>query len=198
MRRLLLVLPFALLPLAVAAQAATATEHASLAPHEHGVGRLDIALDGKSLELELDSPSMNIVGFEHEASTDADKAKVAEARELLLKSQALFNLPEAAKCSVSTQFLKSPLFGDKPDADAADDDDHDEDEDAHAKGEEHHHSEIHAHYIFVCDTPSALKKLDLSQIFKTFPGTHKIQVQLIGPSGQQGIEATPDNATLKF
>jgi hypothetical protein len=50
----------------------------------------------------------------------------------------------------------------------------------------------------VCDTPSALKKLDLTQLFKTFPATHKIQVQLIAPSGQQGIEATPEKATLKF
>lgn len=199
MRRLLLALPFALLPLAIA-HAAGETEHPSLGAHEHGVARLDVALDGKSLELELDSPSMNIVGFEHAASTDSDKAKVAEARELLLKSQALFNLPLAAKCAVTTQKLESPLFGDKPDADAADDD-HDEDEDAHAKGEgeeHHHHSEIHAHYVFVCDNPSALKNLDLTQIFKTFPATHKIQVQLIAPSGQQGVEATPDNATLKF
>jgi hypothetical protein len=198
MRRLLLALPFALLPLAIA-HAAEEQEHASLGAHEHGVARLDAVLDGETLEFELDSPSMNIVGFEHPASTDEDKAKVAEARELLLKPQALFNLPTAAKCSVATQKLNSPLFGDKPDAD--DHDDEDEHHDDHAKGEEEHHhehSEIHAHYQFVCDTPSALKKLDLTQIFKTFPGTHKIQVQLIAPSGQQGIEATPDNATLKF
>ncbi|WP_297832526.1 DUF2796 domain-containing protein [Pseudomonas sp.] len=195
MRRLLLALPFALLPLAVAH--AAEVEHGSLGAHEHGVARLDIALDGRSLEFELDSPSMNIVGFEHDASTAADKATVANARELLLKSQALFNLPLAAKCAVTTQKLQSPLFGDKPEAD----DDHDDDNHANDKGEageEHHHSEIHAHYVFVCETPSALKSLDLSQIFKTFPGTHKIQVQLIAPSGQYGTEATPDNATLKF
>ena len=195
MRRLLLALPFALLPLAMAH--AADVEHASLGAHEHGVARLDIALDGKSLEFELDSPSMNIVGFEHDASTDADKTTVASARELLLKSQALFNLPLAAQCAVTTQKLQSPLFGDKPDAD----DDHDDDNDTHAKGEvgeEHHHSEIHAHYVFLCNSPSALKRFDLSQIFKTFPGTHKIQVQMISPSGQSGTEATPDNPTLKF
>jgi len=199
MRRLLLALPFALLPLAIA-HAAEEKEHASLGAHEHGVAQLDIALEGKTLEFELRSPSMNIVGFEHPASTDADKAKVAEARELLLKSQALFNLPLAAKCAVLAQKLESPLFGDKPDADDHDDDHADHDDHAKGEGEEHHHehSEIHAHYQFACDTPSALKKLDLTQLFKTFPATHKIQVQLIAPSGQQGVEATPENATLKF
>lgn len=52
MRRLLLALPFALLPLAMA-HAADAHdhdhEHGSLPPHEHGVGSLNVALDGQTL-----------------------------------------------------------------------------------------------------------------------------------------------------
>ena len=203
MRRLLLALPFALLPLAIA-QAADEHdhdhEHGSLGAHEHGVGRLNAVLDGQALELELDSPAMNLVGFEHLATTPADKAKVAAARKQLENPQALFKLPKSAGCVISTQELNSPLFGDKPEAD------HDEDDDDHAtdgKGaaaHEHHHdhSEIHAHYQFTCATPTALSNLDLTQVFKTFPATQKIQVQLIGPSGQQGVEATATTATLKF
>lgn len=91
--------------------------------------------------------------------------------------------------------MESPLFGDKPD------DDHDHATDgkgAAAHDHDHDHSEIHAHYQFTCASPAALKNLDLTNIFKTFPATQKIQVQLIGPSGQQGVEATPQAATLKF
>ena len=197
MRRLLLALPFALLPLAVAhAHEEHDHEHGSLGAHEHGVGRLNAVLDGQALELELDSPAMNLVGFEHVATTAADKAKVAAVRKQLENPQALFNLPKGAACVVSSQELNSPLFGDKPEADHDDDDDHDHD----AKGGEHHHdhSEIHAHYQFTCATPTALSNLDLTQVFKTFPATQKIQVQLIGPSGQQGVDATPTAATLKF
>ena len=93
---------------------------------------------------------------------------------------------------MATHELESPLFGDKPDAD----DDHDED----AKDGEHHHdhSEIHAHYQFSCSAPGALKNLDLANIFNTFPATQKIQVQLISPSGQQGVEVTAKAAALKF
>ena len=86
MRRLLLALPFALLPLAVAhAHDDHDHDHAhgSLGAHEHGVAKLNAVLDGNTLELELDSPAMNIVGFEHVASNDADKAKVAAARQQL-------------------------------------------------------------------------------------------------------------------
>ncbi|UVK98217.1 DUF2796 domain-containing protein [Pseudomonas sp. B21-048] len=195
MRRLLLALPFALLPLALAHAAVEHDhdEHGSLSAHEHGVGRLNAALDGQTLELELESPAMNLVGFEHAASTDADKAKVATVRAQLEKPLVLFNLPKAAGCVVATQELESPLFGDKPDAD-----DHDE-EDA-KDGHEHHqdHSEIHAHYQFSCSAPGALKTLDLATIFNTFPATQKIQVQLISPSGQQGVEVTTKAAALKF
>ncbi|ONH52617.1 Protein of unknown function [Pseudomonas cedrina] len=201
MRRLLLALPFALLPLAIAHAADEHDhdhdhEHGSLGAHEHGVGRLNAVLDGQALELELDSPAMNLVGFEHVATSAADKAKVAAARKQLENPAALFNLPKAAGCVVSSQELNSPLFGDKPEADHDDDDDHDAKDAAH---EHHHdHSEIHAHYQFTCATPTALSNLDLTQVFKTFPATQKIQVQLIGPSGQQGVDATAKAATLKF
>ena len=192
MRRLLLALPFAILPLAVAHAADEHDhEHGSLGAHEHGVGRLNAALDGKTLALELQSPAMNLVGFEHAATSDADKAKVAAARALLEQPLALFNLPKAAGCVVENQELESPLFADTPDAD----DDHDKD----AKDEHHHdHSEIHAHYQFTCATPDALKTLDLANIFNSFPATQKIQVQLIGPSGQQGVDVTAKAAALKF
>lgn len=197
MRRLLLALPFALLPLAVAHAANEHDhdhdhEHGSLGAHEHGVGRLNAALDGQTLELELESPAMNLVGFEHAATTDADKAKVAAARAQLEKPLALFNLPAAAGCKVVSQELESPLFGDKPDAD--------DDDDAGKDSHEHHHdhSEIHAHYQFSCATPGALKTLDLATVFSTFPATQKIQVQLISASGQQGTEVTAKAASLKF
>ncbi|WP_460121760.1 DUF2796 domain-containing protein [Pseudomonas sp. H3_G09] len=199
MRRLLLALPFALLPLAAAHAVDEHDhdrdhEHGSLAAHEHGVGRLNAALDGQTLELELESPAMNLVGFEHAATSDADKAKVAAARAQLEKPLALFSLPAAAGCKVVSQELESPLFGDKPDAD-----DHDEDE-ADKDGHEHHHdhSEIHAHYQLNCATPGALNTLNLANIFKTFPATQKIQVQLISATGQQGTEVTAKSAALKF
>ena len=102
--------------------------------------------------------------------------------------------PDRGSIRLLGQELESPLFGDKPDAD-----DHDEDE-ADKDGHEHHHdhSEIHAHYQFSCATPGALSTLNLTNIFKTFPATQKIQVQLISASGQQGAEVTAKSAALKF
>ncbi|MDU9404077.1 DUF2796 domain-containing protein [Pseudomonas sp. zfem004] len=193
MRRLLLALPFALLPLAVAVAHAHDEhdhDHGTLAAHEHGVAKLNVVLDGNTLELELDSPAMNLVGFEHAASTDADKAKVAAARQQLEQPLKLFGLAQAAGCTDEAQELESPLFGDAAHAD--------DDGDAHEHEHGHQHADVNAHYQFTCATPAKLAQLDLGPLFKTFPQTQKINVQLIGPNGQKGVEATAAKAVVAF
>lgn len=189
MRHLLLALPFALLPL-IAAQAHEHGhdhdhEHAhdSLGAHEHGVSSLNAALDGNLLELQFESPAMNLVGFEHAAKSDADKAKVAAAKRELEQPISLFALT-SGDCQATQVELQSPLFGDA---------DHDHDHD-----HEGEHSDIHAHYRFECAKANELKQLDLAELFKRFPATEKIQVQLIGPNGQQGVELTPAQPRLSF
>jgi hypothetical protein len=191
MRRLLLALPFALLPFAALAAEHSHehdhehdhAEHGSLGAHEHGAAQLNVVLDGKMLHLQLDSPAMNLVGFEHAAKSAADKAKVAAARSQLQQPQMLFGL-NAGDCNISKQELESPLF-------------------AEHQHKEHHahdseHSDIHAHYSLDCQKPEDLQQLDLGELFKRFPATEKIQVQLIGPNGQQGLELTPAQPTLSF
>jgi hypothetical protein len=194
MRRLLLALPFALLPLAIVQ--ASDHEHAhdhdeqgSLDAHEHGIAQLNVVLDGQALELELESPAMNLVGFEHAAESAADKAKVAATRSQLQDPQALFGLG-AGDCSLSKTELESPLF---------DEEGHeDEHEEHHGHDKDSEHSEIHAHYQLDCETPGELQQLNLVELFKRFPATTKIQVQLIGPNGQQGVELTPGKPSLSF
>lgn len=187
MRRLFTALPFALLPLFTAGAHADEHQHASLGTHEHGVAHLNAALDGSVLELELRSPAMNLVGFEHPASSAEDQARVAQVRKLLEQPLALIQLDSAAGCRVSTQALQSPLFGDT--LVAADDD---------GDGDDHEHSEIHGHYQLTCSNPDALHQLGLAGLFKTFPATRLVQVQLIAPAGQQGFDATAATPVLKF
>lgn len=197
MRPTLLALTLALLsPLSHAATAEKPHAHGSLAPHEHGTARLDVALEGRTLALDLDSPAMNLVGFEHAPSTDADRAVIAKAREQLGQPLQLFNLPTAAGCSVTRMDLQSPLFGNAAPEPAGHDHDHDHDEDS---GTGHHeHSDVEGHFQFQCEHPEALQGLDLSRFFKTFPATHKVLVQGITGNGQVGHEATADDSKLAF
>jgi hypothetical protein len=199
MRRLLLALPFALLPgfaLAAEHHDHDHDHHDSLGAHEHGAAELDAALEGSTLEIELRSPAMNLVGFEHAPSSDADKRKIADARKWLEQPDTLFGLPAAANCKLVETGLESPLFeGAAHDHDHGDEHEHEHEHDDDQEGQ---HSEIHAHYHFDCATPQTIQALDLQELFKAFPGTKKIQAQLIGPNGQRGaqLDASQPRATF--
>ena len=191
MRRLLFALPFALLPLAAAHAAHDEhehhDEHASLAAHEHGAAQLNVALEGQRLELALESPAMNLVGFEHAAVSTSDKAAVARAQQHLQTPLALFGIAAAAGCVITSHELHSPLF-----------EAHAEEHEEHGNEHEAEHSDIDANYVLTCSQPQALSAIDLSELFKRFPATDKIQVQLIGPNGQQGAELSAAQPRLSF
>ena len=57
----------------------------SSAPHVHGHGTLNIAIEDKRVSMELEVPGMDIVGFEHAPSTDDQKAAVEKAKARLEK-----------------------------------------------------------------------------------------------------------------
>lgn len=183
MPRLLLALPLALLTTLVQAEDAhhhdEPGQEAALAAHEHGSARLNLALDGDVLEIEFASPAMNLLGFEHAPRSDADRAMLAAARARLEQPLGLFGVPAAAGCQVREHSLHGALF-----------------EPAEAGTSEH--SEIEARYRLQCSTPDALQGLNLAALFGTFPATQKIQVQLIGPRGQQGLELSPERSGLTF
>ncbi len=70
------------------------------------MAKLNVVLDGNTLELELDSPAMNLVGFEHAASSDADKAKVSAVHQQL--EQPLPVRPsQAADCKENSRNWKA-------------------------------------------------------------------------------------------
>ncbi len=81
-------------------QTASAEERRELGAHQHGHGTLNIAFEGNRITMELEVPGHDIVGFEHEAKTDDQKAAVAKAKSQLGAPLALFQLPAAAGCTV--------------------------------------------------------------------------------------------------
>lgn len=194
MRHLLLALPFALLPVIAHANEHHHhdhhDEHASLGSHEHGVAQLDAALEGNVLEIELRSPAINLLGFEHAANSAEDKRKVADARAQLEQPNRLFGLSAEAGCKLDEARLESPLFAGK-----GHEHEHEHEHEQHDAGT---HSDVHAHYRYDCSTPDALTGLDLRTLFEAFPGTEKIQAQVIGPNGQQGKLLRANQAQITF
>lgn len=120
--------------LVFAALPALAEEKRALDAHVHGHGALNVAVEGGALLMELEVPGFDIVGFEHAATSDADKAAVEAALAKLSNPSEIFALPAAAGCTVSE--VAAELHGDE---DHGDHDDHDHDD--HAEHEEHDHDD---------------------------------------------------------
>ena len=88
-----------------AAEAEGQRRHAA---HVHGVGKLEVVLEGATLHIAAHSPAANIVGFEHAPADDTARAAVAKAHRTLLEATRLFRLPERAGCRVDQASVRLP------------------------------------------------------------------------------------------
>ncbi|MGN7512022.1 DUF2796 domain-containing protein [Aeromonas salmonicida] len=163
--------------------------------HEHGHAHLNLVLDGNQLMIEFQAPGADLVGFEHAAKSDADKAQYAKAMAQLKQPDALFRLDPAAGCTLTHQELRA----------AKEDHDHDHDHDHEKAGsdhDEHHHDEaghadLGAMYTYTCQTPAKLTGLEAT-LFSVYPSLEKLSVQGILPSGQTAAELTPSANKLSW
>lgn len=153
--------------------------------HEHGVTTLEIAIQGDVLEVHLTAPGMDLVGFEHEAATDADLAAVADAVHLLSDPKNVLTIPDAAGCKAteSTANLAS--------------DDHAETEHETEHAHEAEHTEFTARYGFTCTDPDALTEMSFPY-FQTFEHAHEIDVVYITDQGASTATATRDAARISL
>ena len=174
----------------LAALAATAPRaedaHRELGAHVHGIGALNIAVQGAEVAMELHVPGADIVGFEHAAETAEDKAALAAAVALLERPLELFKLPEAAGCVVTSA---AAVFETE-----ADDHDHGEEgHDDHAEGARH--AEFDADYLLTCGYPTALDRIAFAY-FAAFPNARELDVQLVSDKGAGTAKVTRDADVL--
>jgi len=202
-------LPF-LIATAITATPVIAEETRQLDAHEHGVGQLDIAIDGQQIAMELHAPGADIVGFEYAAESANDLAAVDAAVAKLSAPLALFVLPEAAGCSIveASAGLESEEEHEEHGDEHADDehahdehakDEHGEnghDEDGHDDhADESGHTEFHGEYLLNCAEPSAITGIDFAY-FGSFPNALEVEVQIITDTGATSFEVERDAPTL--
>ena len=210
--------------LACLATPLVAEDARQLDAHEHGVGQLDIAIEGTEIAMELHAPGADIVGFEYEAESAVDRGAVDAAVAILARPLDLFLLSDAAACSVvrASAGLESEADHDDHAEDDHDEhgheehaedkhDDHDEhgheehaadehdDHDEHAH-EEHaednsSHTEFHAEYLLSCANPEALGEITFAY-FETFPNALELEVQVISENGAAAFEVERDAPKL--
>jgi hypothetical protein len=185
----------------------------SLDAHVHGLSELTIAMDAKTIELQLISPAMNLVGFEYKASSKQDIAAVKQAELLLEQKDSLFLIAGGGCQHLSTSIDSGDLLESDNHHDGHDDhddhekhDDHDDHEkhDDHGKHDDHSehdegdtHSEMVASYSYSCKDTSKLSSIKVA-LFASFPGVHKINTLWVTPSKQGSNSLSAKNSTINF
>jgi hypothetical protein len=178
------------LPVILACQlAGTATaadgfeQHAA---HAHGKVTLNIVLEANQLTIELDSPAVNVVGFEHEPRSKEEQSAVASANAHLRDSRKLFGFPPQAKCRVAGADLKPPHW----EADAEDE------HEAHEQHEAHEdHADFEATYVYKCDAIENLAWLE-PWLLEQLRNITEARVNIITASGQRSTTVTQARARI--
>jgi len=168
-----------------------APARAQHAPHEHGAAELRIVAEGSALIVEFASPLDNLVGFEHEPRTPAERKAMADAEAVLRNGAGLFQPSAAADCRLKDVALDSPwLLGKR----------HDHGHDhahAHAAPASDGHAELVAAYRFECARPAALEEL-ATGFFRAFPRLRELRTERATARGQGTAVLTADRAELSL
>ena len=159
------VLDFAVVFIGLAwAGAAPAQGHA----HEHGVVKLDIAIEPGKLTVQMESPLDNLVGFERAPRTDAERKVVAAAVARLQAADTLFKIDPAAGCTLKNVALTSaPLKLGQPEPGAVDDG----------------HADLDGDFEFSCKNSALASFIELG-LFSAFSHMQRIDVQIAALNGQ--------------
>ena len=163
---------------------AQAEEHAHRQheAHAHGVAQLNIAIEDQRLHIELSSPAMNLVGFEHTPRNEKEKQHVQQAVAILKQAAPLFELTPAAQCKPVSVDVDSSLI-------AGEHGNHD--------GYATTHADFRAEYVFECQQVSVLTSMTVG-LFKKFPATHDINVRLLTEKGQTAMELNAKSTRIDF
>ena len=161
--------------------------------HEHGVGELNIAVEGSAINLEFMIPGADIVGFEYEAKSDSDIALVNTALSKFQDFENIFTLSSSGNCNLVDAEIEINQ-GDEHEDEHDHEDEHeheDEDEHDHDEHEEEAHNEFVAHYSFTCGNVKEIDRIDFPY-FTTFPNSGELEIQFVSEVGSTSFEVEGD------
>lgn len=185
-----------------------APERVQHGSHEHGAARLTVAKTEQGLEMMLESPAVNLFGFEHQAHDKEEHGIVHQAKEKLEKGDALFVINEKAKCELTTVDIDSDIVSahekaihndehksdhhghkeqknhghhahEHKEGKNKDHAHHKEDHESHGHETETSHSDVEVNWTFTCKNITDLKSVE-TKLFSQFPkGFEQLSVEWI-------------------
>ena len=154
-------------------------EHDSLGAHVHGEGQLEIAVEGKNVELYLSIPGVDVVGFEHQPKDDKQRQAVDEAIGFL-RGNALIRA-EGAQCQLINSDVDSQL---KTDTREHHHHDHDHDH------SETSHAEFRVTQVLECEPGLSGQRIE-AHLLEKYDSLERLQVTWITDGGQGSVRLRP-------
>ncbi len=174
----------------------SAGEQRQFDAHEHGVATVNMALEGNTLYLEMETPAMNIVGFEHPPRTAEQQQKIAAAIQAFKTEPSMFVPNAAAQCTLLAADVQhssaAAVTDDHEDEEHAEHADHDEHDDHDADG----HAEFVGQFRFSCRQPGQLATVRIG-MFTAFPLTAEVAASFLGPDVQTFMELDAGQPVLQ-
>lgn len=135
--------------------------------HVHGVAKLDIAVEQKTITFQLESPLDNLLGFERAPRTDAERRQASEMVAKLQAADKLLRIDPAAGCSLkSVDLASAALKLGQPDPAEA----------------EAGHADLDGSFTFSCQDATRAAWVDTALF--DFKSLRQVEVQVATPAGQ--------------
>lgn len=161
-------------------QSAVANGQGAAKPHEHGVGKLDVAVDGLTVAIEGELPGVDVFGFEHRPRNPKETQVIVSALTTLRQQPSpLFELPNGAGCTLAKVEVKAEGLEDAVDQ-------------AGAKAKPatpepgHEHADVDISYRFNCQKSPVGGTLTV-KLFGAFPHLTTLRVQVLSGTSQAGV-----------
>ena len=162
--------------------------HEQHGAHEHGVATLALAVGLEGMEITLESPAANVLGFEHMPTTDADKERLNDVVKKLEAGDALFTPNAEAECVLQDTEVLSALLGDEEPADK----DHAQEKHAEDEHGGEAHNDVDVAWSYTCAKPGELKEVEV-KLFSAFPeGFQHIKAEWVTEKGASAQALTQD------
>jgi len=162
------------LSLALAADKKLADESVHAA-HSHGLGNLELVVQGASVTARFEIPMESLLGFEHLPRTPEEKKAMADLQTAVAQASYFISLPAAADCQPKSLQINADMF----------------------KGKKSQHSDLDAEMEFSCSQPSALKQLEIP-LFKKHPRLVSLKVDMVSPKGQASVTLKAKDPVLRW
>jgi hypothetical protein len=140
---------------------------------------MEVAVDGDTLTLNVESPLDNLLGFEHLPRTEKEKGAVHDMAVRLNRAETVFVPTPAAHCKPLSVKLVSPVL--QPDKPPAGDG----------------HADLDGEFVFRCEHPEALHGIEVA-LFDGFPNLHQVDVQVATARGQTAARLSPQQRRVSW